>query len=199
VTEGVIKFRCDHNAREVEPFTGFEELNRVRRKLLQLRLVGVDAQGIGYGNLSVRAEEPGCFYITGSGTGGVPLLQLRHVAKVVAFDCCSNWLRCEGATVASSESLTHGAIYTAAPDVQAVIHCHDDVLWRALCDSEAATPADAEYGTPAMAGEVQQLLRDSVLRQQQIFAMRGHSGGVVAFGGSVEEAFAVLLQRKSRA
>ena len=51
-----IKFTCESHrcGTEIAPFDGFAELNAYRRKLLQLRLIGVDANGIGFGNLSVR-------------------------------------------------------------------------------------------------------------------------------------------------
>ncbi len=49
-----IKFTCEHAATEITRFDGLAELNAYRRKLLQLRLIGVDANGIGFGNLSIR-------------------------------------------------------------------------------------------------------------------------------------------------
>ncbi len=63
-------------AAEIAPFGGFVEFNAYRRKLLQLRLIGVDSNGVGFGNLSIRDGATNNFYITGSATGGIPELTL---------------------------------------------------------------------------------------------------------------------------
>lgn len=193
---GVVKFRCEHIAAELAPFPQFDELNACRRKLLQLRMIGVDASGIGYGNLSVRAGDANEFFISGSGTGGRPQLALCDFAKVTAYDFSRNWLRGEGGTVASSESLTHAAIYESDPQVHAVIHCHDAQLWRRLLERLPRTSEAVEYGTPEMALEVQRLFRETDVRQQQIFAMGGHVDGVVAFGRDVDDGWASLMRHR---
>ena len=127
-----VKFACEKATAEIAPFNGFAELNAYRRKLLQLRLIGVDANGIGFGNLSIRDGASKNFYITGSATGGKPELTLADCARVVAHDFEKNWLRYEGSGIPSSESLTHAAIYKSDPQTGAVIHCHDSKLWAAL-------------------------------------------------------------------
>lgn len=176
------------------PFIGFEELNACRSKLRALRLIGVDKNGIGFGNMSIRDGVTNRFYITGSATGGKGKLALDDYARVVACDFKVNWLNCEGAA-ASSESLTHAAIYDAEPDAGAVIHAHSRRLWAALRDQVPATSAGIEYGTPAMADEVKRLLDATVLRSEKIFVMIGHPEGVVAFGQDLDEAFGVLVRR----
>ncbi|MDQ6654321.1 MAG: class II aldolase/adducin family protein, partial [Verrucomicrobiota bacterium] len=107
---GVVKFACEHIAVDLPPFTGIAELNDCRRELRERGWMGVDAQGVGYGNLSVRDGGSGGFIISGSGTGGLPSLTAADYARVTAYDLDRNWLRCEGRTVASSESLTHAAV-----------------------------------------------------------------------------------------
>ena len=67
-----IKFTCECTPAEIAPFDGFAELNACRRKLLQLGLIGVDANGIGFVNLSIRDGATNNFYITASATGGIP-------------------------------------------------------------------------------------------------------------------------------
>lgn len=191
---GVVKFACEHIAVELAPFAGFHELNACRRKLLQLRMTGIDANGIGFGNLSARADQAGEFYITGSGTGGRAQLSLADYAKVTAYDLERNWLRCKGRTVASSESLTHAAVYASELQAGAVIHCHSSAVWTRLLAHGLTTSGDVEYGTPEMAFEVQRLFRDTNVRDQQIFAMAGHAEGVVAFGKDVDDAFSALMR-----
>ncbi len=103
---GSVKYSCEQMPTEIGAFSGFGELNAYRRKLLARGMIGVDANGIGFGNLSIRDGATSRFYITGSGTGGIAELTPSHYARVVAYDFAENWLRCEGITVASSESLT---------------------------------------------------------------------------------------------
>ena len=192
---GVVKFRCEHIARKLERFVGFEELSACRDKLRDAGLIGVDENGIGFGNVSRRDGLTNAFYITGSGTGALPTLTPEHFAKVTAHDFATNWLRCEGATVASSESLTHAAIYQAAPAVRAVLHCHSSEIWQRLLNVAPTTSPQIEYGTPAMAAEVRRLFVEGDLATEGIFVMAGHTDGIVAFGGSVDEAYRILTAR----
>ncbi len=69
-----IKFTCECAAAEIASFDGLAELNAYRRNLRRARLIGVDSNGIGFGNLSVRDGATNNFYITGSATGGIPEL-----------------------------------------------------------------------------------------------------------------------------
>jgi len=192
---GSVKFTCQQVPVEIGDFVGFAELNEYRRKLLELGMIGVDANSIGFGNLSIRDGVTSRFYITGSATGGISELMLSHYARVVAYDFAGNWLRCEGSTIASSESLTHAAVYEADPTVFSVIHCHDMKLWAALLEKYGpTTPKEIEYGTPEMAYAVRNLLKVREVKRRKIFVMAGHEGGVVAFGKDVGEAFRVLCR-----
>ena len=49
-----VKFTYERTGAEIAPFDQLAELNEYRRKLLELRLIGVDSNGVGFGNLSVR-------------------------------------------------------------------------------------------------------------------------------------------------
>ena len=212
---GLVKFTCKQVPVEIGGFVGFDELNKYRRKLRELGMIGVDANGIGFGNLSIRDGASSRFYITGSGTGGIAELLPSHYTRVVAYDFARNWLQCEGSMVASSESLTHAAVYESDPAVVAVIHCHDMKLWAALLHKVLTTPEQVEYGTPEMAYAVRGLFHNPVavlhqrrsetgsavmdrrynetnVRKKRIFVMAGHEGGVVAFGKNLRSAFAKL-------
>jgi L-ribulose-5-phosphate 4-epimerase len=191
-----IKFTCERAATKITPFDGLAELNAYRRKLLQLRLIGVDSNGVGFGNLSMRDGATSNFYITGSATGGLPELTLANCARVVAYDFKRNWLRCVGAAIASSESLTHAAVYESDARAGAVIHCHDSKLWTALLNQAPTSSKAVEYGTPEMAYEVLRLFNLTDVKSRKILVMAGHEGGIVAFGRDLEEAFAVLMRER---
>ena len=191
-----IKFACEYTGTEIAPFKKLAELNAYRRKLLQLRLIGVDANGLRFGNLSVRDGATNNFYITGSATEGKAELTLTDCARVMAYDFKQNWLRYDGSAIPSSESLTHAAVYESDAKAGAVIHCHDSKLWAALLNQAPTTSATVEYGTPEMAYAVTRLFRVTDVQSRKIFVMAGHQGGVVAFGKELDEAFAVLMRER---
>lgn len=110
-----VKFTYQRARADIAPFNALVELNAYRRKLLELRLVGLDSNGIGFGNLSVRDGATQNFYITGSARGGLPKLSLTDCVRVVDCDFKKNWLQYEGTAIPSSESLTHAAIYESDP------------------------------------------------------------------------------------
>jgi hypothetical protein len=66
--------------------------------------------------------------------------------------------------LASSESLTHAAVYSGDGAAGAVIHCHADALWQRLVGRVPTTSAEVAYGTPEMAGEVLRLFHSTQLR-----------------------------------
>ena len=127
-----VKFTHERTGAEIAPFDQLPALNECRRKLHELHLIGVDSDGIGFGNLSTRDGATGNFYVTGSATGGLAELTLADCVRVVAYDFEQNWVRYEGAAIPSSESLTHAAIYESDPMASAVIHCHDSISWTRL-------------------------------------------------------------------
>jgi L-ribulose-5-phosphate 4-epimerase len=193
-----IKFSCERLAAEITSFGGLAELNAYRRQLLDLHLIGVDPNGIGFGNLSVRDGGTDNFYITGSATGGIQELTLADCAKVVACDFKVNRVRYEGSALPSSESLTHAAIYESDAGTGAVIHCHDSELWVVLLNQAPTTSTAADYGTPEMANEIMQLFTRSDVQSRKIVVMAGHEAGILTFGKDLEEAFAVLTRERKK-
>jgi ribulose-5-phosphate 4-epimerase/fuculose-1-phosphate aldolase len=193
-----VKFSWEPTAAETTSFGELAELNACRRKLLDLHLIGVDSNGIGFGNLSVRDGATDNFYITGSATGGIHELTLADCAKVVAYDFKRNWVRYEGSAIPSSESLTHAAIYESDARAGAIIHCHDSKLWAGLLNQAPTTSNAAEYGTPELAYEIMQLFKHTDVQSRKIVVMAGHQGGIVTFGKDLEEACAVLMHERKK-
>ena len=68
-------------------------------------------------------------------------------------------MTCRGASQASSESLTHAAIYEMDDGIHAVVHVHDPELWQHLKNTFPTTDPDAAYGTPEMAREFARIWR----------------------------------------
>lgn len=193
-----VKFTYQRAGADIAPFGALAELNACRRRLVDQHLLGVDPNGVGFGNMSVRDGRTTSFYITGSATGNLPELSPRDCVRVVAYDFARNWLSYEGAAIPSSESLTHAAIYKSDSMMSAVIHCHDSGLWAALLDRAPTTSKAVAYGTPEMAYEIIRLFEEGEVRSKKVFVMAGHQAGIVAFGKNLEDAFDVLMAVRKR-
>ena len=193
-----VKFSCEPLAGEIASFSGLAELNAYRRKLLDLGLIGVNPNGTGFGNLSVRDGATKNFYITGTATGGMPELALANCVKVVACHFGRNQVRYEGSALPSSESLTHAAIYESDATAGAVVHCHNSKLWVALLNQTSTTSKTADYGTPEMAYEIMHLFTCTDAQSRKIVVMAGHEGGILTFGRDLEEAFDVLMREREK-
>ena len=203
IDEGYIKYRCDWQQKSVVKPDEITTLNHWRTRLYQLGLIGQYNNGIGFGNISCRLSPQNSFIVSGTQTGGMPELTSEHYTKVTTFDCQQNYLVCEGAIKASSESLTHGAIYESNPDNNAVVHVHHLKLWQQLLNKVPTTDPNCEYGTPQMAAQIAKLskltvdknqLNQDQSNQDKIIIMSGHQEGVITFGQDLQEAGDTLLK-----
>lgn len=188
--EGYIKFQLQWS-RDKAP-QGTRTLVHWRNKLYQAGLIGAYPSGIGYGNISVRCE--GGFLISGSGTGNCEVASAEHFTRVTAYSIEKNTVCCRGPVKASSESLTHAAVYEAAPAIKAIVHAHHRGIWSSLLGEAPITAPAAKYGTPEMAMEIARLFRETDVSARKFFLMAGHEEGLVGFGGSLGEAARVLFR-----
>lgn len=186
--DGYIKFNCEWVKGEPLPMGMIEELNSWRRKMFDLGLIGMYDNGIGFGNISMRIPASKEFIITGSATGGIKNLKPEHYVKVTETHHDLNRLVCVGPIKASSESMTHSAVYDSDPECMAVIHVHNIGMWKSLIDKIPTTSKNATYGTPEMADEVMRLFRDTDVKEKGIFVMGGHEEGIITFGKTLQEA-----------
>lgn len=211
--EGVVRFDARHETRPLEERVLGETarvLSAWRELLANLGVLGRDAaryEGLGYGNVSARVGPFGDvprgrrrFLVTGTQTGGLARLTLREYALVESWDLEGNRVTSAGLVAASSESLTHAALYDASPAVRVVLHVHAPDLWRhARALGLPVTHPDAANGTPAMAIEAQRLYREGTFASTRVAAMGGHEDGVLAIGGTAEEAGTALVAQLARA
>lgn len=189
---GVIKFNCKLIKEELMNSDLLIELNFWRNKMYDLGFIGVNEEGIGYGNMSTRFSG-NQFIITGSATGKFDKLLNEHYTKVVKYDLKKNSLIAAGRIIASSESLTHAVLYECDQNINVVIHIHNKDLWLKLLDKIPTTNKSVEYGTPAMAEEILRLYNESNLKNQKTLVMAGHEDGIISFGKDFNEAGNILL------
>ena len=194
IDEGYIKFKSNWEKTRPLEFSAFNELNHWRDEMYKLHLIGAYDNGIGFGNISIRKSYSNQFYISGSATGNFEKLNNYHYSLVTNVSIHENSLDCNGATIASSESMSHAVIYQNCSWVNGVIHIHSLSLWKKLLYKVPTTAHDVKYGTPEMALAIIELLNNKETIEQKIFAMAGHEEGIFVFGKDLKSAASVLLE-----
>lgn len=190
-TEGYIKYCSLLTDGRIPELAGFEELNRCRTELFDLRLLGIYPDGIGYGNVSMRVDATR-FVITGSATGALRELTREHYALVESFDLENNCVRAVGRINASAETMSHGAVYRALPWVNSVIHIHSRALFDHMRrEGYPETDPAIPFGTPELAAAITDLVL-SMPGGAGVFVTAGHDEGIIAYGACVAEALAMI-------
>lgn len=189
IDEGYIKFDSTWTLGPAPDAKLTTLLDSWRRPLFDAGLIGhYDDLGVGYGNLSVRAGGGRQFVISGTQTGHIESTSGQHYALVTDYDIDANRVCSTGPVEASSESLTHAAIYDLDPAINGVVHVHSESLWRASLSLLPTAAGDISYGTPGMARELGRLYRETDFATRGVAVMAGHEEGIIAFGASLEEA-----------
>ena len=197
--DGVIQYRLDYRWGPLPPGIDVAPLFEWFRTCRAFGLIGQEPGrygGYAYGNISQRAHRG--FVISGTQTGGRRALTSDDLSWVEACDTAANRLSAQGPSKPSSEALTHGEVYAALPDVDAVIHVHAPTLWQAALGlGLPVTDSAATYGTPAMATAV----RSALLAQPTagVLAMGGHEDGILAYGPDMQTTGQLLLEALGRA
>ena len=188
--EGYIKFNLNWEEKSFDfSDKDFHEINSCRQKLYEAGFIGAYPDGIGFGNLSVRYNK-NQFIISGSATGNFKNLSKNNFALVKDFDISKNNIQCVGLTKASSESLSHAAIYNSNSEVNAVIHIHHKGMWNTYLNDLPTTDKKAEFGTPEIAIELAKLAN----LPSGIIIMGGHPEGIIAYGKTIEKAYNILIE-----
>ena len=181
--EGYVKFEAHWVKEDCVSSEDITELNRFRSILHKLGLVGVNERGEGFGNLSKRHGRG--FIISGTCTGEPEVLFPGQYAFVSDFDFDANFLECRGLTQASSESLSHAAIYSEAPWADFVAHIHHLEFWERARSHLPSTPETAEYGTPELAYAIMDLIAKSHSAKSQCIVMAGHREGLIFYADTL--------------
>ena len=194
IDEGYTKYECEWAPGPAPAAELVAELNAWRNRLYEAGLIGYYAKyRVGYGNVSIRLSASGIFLISGTQTGHFPVTDENHYSRVTGFDIDANRVRCEGPVQASSEALTHAAVYALDPAIGAVVHVHDAELWKTLINRCPTTASDVSYGTPGMARELVRLYRATSFARDGIAVMGGHDEGLLSIGQTIEQAAERIL------
>jgi len=190
--EGYIKFSCHLENSEPPDLEAFPGLSRLRTDLHDAGLIGVYPDGTGFGNVSALIRRGPAFIISGSATGSQRELSPACWSVVEYCSIAYNSLRCRGLVPASSESLTHDAVYRANPAVCYVVHVHSWPLFRSQLEGgAAATPPGAAFGT----ADIAQAVYDQVAGREGtggVLVMAGHEEGVIVYGSRIHDIRRIL-------
>lgn len=191
--ERYVKFKVELQESELPEYPGFELLNRTRTQLHHLGLIGAFPNGIGFGNLSMRIDSGDEFLISATATGAERDIAAADYCRVERVEIEQNRVHCSGLARASSETMSHAAVYRARSDAACVIHIHSRRIFdRLLAEDYPCTPRAAEFGTPAIARAIETLAA-AISEPAAVFAMGGHDEGVIAYGPSIPAARDLLL------
>lgn len=186
--EGIVKYNLDFRNADVEIQQQYHILEKSRKLLYTLGLIGAYEDGLGYGNISQRLHQSDKFVITSTQTGHLEHLTIDDYALVETIDFDSFKTIACGKSKPSSECITHGAIYALDTRINAVIHIHNLQLWQFMLTNGYLSTNDTPYGTLEMVKDVQAIYERRVPLEDNIFVMKGHKEGIVTFGRDMDEA-----------
>jgi ribulose-5-phosphate 4-epimerase/fuculose-1-phosphate aldolase len=201
IDDGVIKYdRSNFSPCEGLMATEYTDLEYWRKKLYQMKLIGEYPEAlVGFGNMSVvfdysdffESTHPQ-FVITGTQTGKYKELNGTHYTRILDYEVDQLKIKMMGSIEASSEALTHAAIYAANSNIKAVFHIHSNDIWlQMLADGSDKTSASIPYGTVEMAHATMKCISK---KDAGVFCMHGHEDGIVIYGRSLEEAGDLTIQ-----
>lgn len=186
--EGVVKYSLKFTQTQEVAVKECEKIEKTRERLFALGLIGAYDDGIGYGNISVRYKKKSSFVITATQTGELPKLNPKYYSLVKSVDFDTFTTTAIGVSKPSSEAITHGCIYELDSKINAVIHIHNEKLWRFMLENDYLSTNDTPYGTPEMVEDVRDIYRTIEPMLNNAFVMKGHFEGIVVFGKSLKQA-----------
>lgn len=205
IDDGVIKYDLSGyiHSGNLE-ISEYKDLEQCRKILFKLNLIGEYPQEqVGFGNMSQKRDyhqyhttNRPQFVITGTQTGKFADLKGEHYTRVLDYDIKAMTLNAMGPVKASSEAITHGAIYLASSSINAIFHIHNENIWQGMINElDPSTPEDIPYGTYEMACAVKACINS---QHEGYFVMKGHKDGVVIYAESLERCSELTLELNRR-
>lgn len=200
IDDGVIKYDRS-NFSQCGPLetAEYSALESWRKQLYALNLIGeYPEEKVGFGNMSelrdysthYQSKVPQ-FVITGTQTGKYADLDGRHYTRVLDYNIDQLKIKMMGPVEASSEALTHAAIYAFNKNIKAVFHIHSKQIWNGMIEDKSDfTCGSIPYGTVEMARATEKCISQ---KNSGAFCMHGHEDGVIAYGTSLDEVGNIIL------
>ena len=192
--EGVVKYSLEYKKTKPIDSTCKDKIENIRDDLYALNFIGAYEDGIGFGNISLKENSSDRFYITGTQTGHKTHLHVEDYSLVEKVDFKSFTTYASGASKPSSEAITHACIYELDKEVKAIIHVHDEKLWRYMLENDYVSTSDVKYGSLDMVEDIKEIYQDLDVLKNSAFVMKGHFEGVFVFGKTLELAKEHLLE-----
>lgn len=200
IDDGVIKYdRSNFTLSGPIDFVDYSQLEYWRKTLFQIKLIGeYPVEKIGYGNISevkdyshlYKSTVPQ-FIITGTQTGNLSNLDGHMYTRVLDYEIDLLKIKVIGPIEASSEALTHAAIYEINSKIKSIFHIHSNKIWNGMIkDHFDFTASNIPYGTVEMARATQRCIGN---KDAGVFCMKGHNEGVIAYGKNLIETGEILL------
>ncbi len=195
IDEGYIKFNINWEQKENNFPYDILDLMEWRDKMHEMKLIGhYEEHNVGFGNISERFDNSKKFIISATQTGDIYPIEEKHFTTVTDYNIEENTVWCKGPLKASSESMTHAAIYECDKGIRAIIHIHHLGMWKELLNEIPTSGANVPYGTPEMANEIKRLFKEENLGHKKVMAMAGHDEGIIAFGANLDEAAQIIKE-----
>jgi len=184
--DGVVKYTLEFKQTKSIEFTCKDKIESIREELYALNLIGAYDDGIGFGNISLKNQDG--FVITGTQTGHKIHLNIEDYSLVekVNFETFTTYA--SGQCKPSSEAITHACIYELDESIGAVIHIHDEKLWRYMLENDFINTSDVEYGSLDMIKDIKEIYKELDMLENNAFAMKGHFEGVFVFDKTLQKA-----------
>lgn len=186
--EGVVKYTLEYEKTEPISSTCKDKIEAIREDLYALRLIGAYDDGIGFGNISLRVVNFDKFVITGTQTGHLARLHVEDYSLVEKVDFDTFTTYASGACKPSSEAITHACIYNLDARIKAIIHVHNEKLWRYMLKNDYISTNDVEYGSLEMTKDIQKIYSSLDVLKYNSFVMKGHFEGVFVFAENLDNA-----------
>ena len=188
IDEGVVKYSLKYTKTNEIAKKECKKIEKVRSRLYALGLIGAYSDGIGFGNISLRYKKKNSFVITATQTGELPKLSAAYYSLVKKVNFKKFTTYAIGPSKPSSEAITHACIYNINPQINAVIHVHNEKIWKYMLENDYLSTNDTEYGTLQMVEDVRSIYQDIDPFLNNAFVMKGHFEGVVTFGKTLADA-----------
>ena len=201
IDDGIIKYdRGQFIRSSALNLDEYESLEKWRKILYNINLIGEYLpEKIGFGNLSQKMDykaycQSNCcqFVITATQTGHLKELNGLSYTRVLDYNLEKQKIKVMGPKEASSEALTHAAMYESNNAINTVFHIHDKIIWKGMIEADYDyTDEDIPYGTKEMADSVSKYTRH---KNSGLIVMKGHEDGVISYGKNSQEAGDLLLK-----